>query len=432
MNNMLNIPEMIDFYNFYLQKKLLPFWLDRSIDYAYGGYYTCFDNTGSKLASFDKYTWSQGRMVWILSKLSCMKNDTLSDSDRKRFIELAGLGAKFLMKNCLLENGNCTFIMDRKGKPKLGPNSNEYDTSIFADAFVVCGLSMYARATSDKSTLDFAIKVYKSIIRRIDNNTFKTAPYPDPDGYKSHGLYMVVLNISEELDDALGLFNDAEYKDIKILVKSKMKSSLDEITGNFIRKDGTLLEMLGKDNEEKNTLLGRYTNPGHSIEDMWFVIHAAVRFGRADYIETACKTVKKVFEIGWDKEYGGLLLFADRSGGTPKGSTTGIVGSEMLKKVQNDWDSKLWWPHSESLYTTLLCYEKSQDLNFLELYKKSYDYTFKTFPNPDPSVGEWIQIRNRLGLPVQKVVALPVKDPYHIMRNVILIIELLYRMLELN
>jgi len=104
----------------------------------------------------------------------------------------------------------------------------------------------------------------------------------------------------------------------------------------------------------------------------------------------------------------------------------------MLKKVQNDWDSKLWWPHSESLYTTLLCYEKSQDLNFLELYKKSYDYTFKTFPNPDPSVGEWIQIRNRLGLPVQKVVALPVKDPYHIMRNVILIIELLYRMLELN
>ena len=432
MNDVLNIPEMIDFYNYQLQKKLLPFWLDRSIDYKFGGYYTCFDNTGEKLVSFDKYTWSQGRMVWILSKLSSMRNDSLPDSKRKRLIELAGLGVKFLMNNCLLENGNCTFIMDKKGRPKLGPDSNDYDTSIFADAFVVCGLSRYAEVTGDKSALDFAIKVYQSIIRRIDSDTFKTAPYPDPVGYKSHGLYMSALNISEELNDALDKFNDAEYQDIKNLVIRKMQSSLDEITDNFIRKDGTLLEMLGKDNEEKDTLFGRYTNPGHSIEDMWFVIHAGQRLGKAKYIEIACRTVKKVFEIGWDKEYGGLLLFADRSGGAPKGGTFGIMGSEMLKKVQNDWDSKLWWSHSESLYATLLCYEKTQDLDFLELYRMSRDYTFKTFPNPDPVIGEWIQIRDRTGQPQQKVVALPVKDPYHIMRNFILIIELLYRMQELN
>lgn len=38
---------------------------------------------------------------------------------------------------------------------------------------------------------------------------------------------------------------------------------------------------------------------------------------------------------------------------------------------------------------------------------------------------EWVQIRTRSGQPEEKVVALPVKDPYHIIRNLILILELL-------
>ena len=45
---------------------------------------------------------------------------------------------------------------------------------------------------------------------------------------------------------------------------------------------------------------------------------------------------------------------------------------------------------------------------------------------------EWIQIRTREGYPQEKVVALPVKDPYHIIRNVILIIELLEERVKEN
>jgi glycine dehydrogenase subunit 1 len=59
------------------------------------------------------------------------------------------------------------------------------------------------------------------------------------------------------------------------------------------------------------------------------------------------------------------------------------------------------------------------------MFEKVFDYTYKTFPNPDRSIREWIQIRTREGNPQEKVVALPVKDPYHIIRNVLLIIELL-------
>jgi N-acylglucosamine 2-epimerase len=54
-----------------------------------------------------------------------------------------------------------------------------------------------------------------------------------------------------------------------------------------------------------------------------------------------------------------------------------------------------------------------------------HEYTFRVFPNPDQGIGEWIQIRDREGAPESKVVALPVKDPFHITRNLILIVDLL-------
>ena len=55
-----------------------------------------------------------------------------------------------------------------------------------------------------------------------------------------------------------------------------------------------------------------------------------------------------------------------------------------------------------------------------------FEYVFRIFPNPDRTVGEWIQIRDRQGVPLEKCVALPVKDPYHILQDVMLIIELLH------
>ena len=38
---------------------------------------------------------------------------------------------------------------------------------------------------------------------------------------------------------------------------------------------------------------------------------------------------------------------------------------------------------------------------------------------------EWIQIRDRAGAPLDATVALPVKDPFHIARALLLLVELL-------
>lgn len=78
------------------------------------------------------------------------------------------------------------------------------------------------------------------------------------------------------------------------------------------------------------------------------------------------------------------------------------------------------------LYALMLAYELSGDADICGLYEKAHRYTFATFPHSDPVVGEWIQIRDRYGRPSDKVVALPVKDPFHILRNFFMAVELLH------
>ena len=140
-------------------------------------------------------------------------------------------------------------------------------------------------------------------------------------------------------------------------------------------------------------------------------------------IPRAAEVIRTAVRLGWDDPYGGLLLFVDQQGGIPGGSVAGEEEDPMVQKVLRDWDSKVWWTHSEGLYATLLAFKLTGDPEFLSLYRSLHQYAFATFPNSNRAVGEWIQIRDRAGRPQQKVVALPVKDPYHVIRAVVLILE---------
>ena len=142
--------------------------------------------------------------------------------------------------------------------------------------------------------------------------------------------------------------------------------------------------------------------------------------GDAAHMKKTAALLSKTLSLGWDGEYGGIRLFADMDGSAPHGEIPD-ASEPMVKKVKEDNMSKLWWPHSEALYSTMLF---SDDEGMLTWYRKVKDYTFSTFPNRENDRGEWIQIRDRAGHPENRIVALPVKDPFHIMRNLILILEL--------
>ena len=205
--------------------------------------------------------------------------------------------------------------------------------------------------------------------------------------------------------------------------------SIAEVLDKFRNDDGTITEFWSADPAKRDTMLGSYINPGHDLESMWFIIHLAQRLKQKERVEQALAVMQAAFRVGWDAPYGGLCQFVHRNGGQPRGAVPPeLEEAEMIKKLRGNWDNKLWWPHSEALYAMLLGYHLSGDKTFMDAYWQVHEYVYRTFPNPDRGIGEWIQIRDRQGAPVDKVVALPVKDPFHITRNYILCIDLLRAM----
>jgi len=190
-----------------------------------------------------------------------------------------------------------------------------------------------------------------------------------------------------------------------------------------------IVEMYSADPAKRETMLGSYVTPGHMFESMWFLCHLAVRLDMKSAIQPAIEVILSACRTGWDEQHGGFFQFCHRSGGAPRGAVAPeLQNAEMVRKLRGNWDNKLWWPHSEALYALLLGHRLSGAPDLLNWYWKVHEYAFRVFPNPDRSIGEWIQIRDRTGAPEEKVVALPVKDPFHIPRAFVLCLGVLQDM----
>ena len=348
-----------------------------------------------------------------------------SEAQRAEFLRLAKQGAEFLMRHCLMGENDwrCVFLMHRDGAPKHVDGWEELDMSIYADCFAVIGLAAYARAAGDREAYTFAKTLHQSCVERIQKNCFHTLPYPLSPKFRAHGIPMIMSNTTKELFLAARGMDAGSCGELRELVQGYTE----DILSHFVDENQVLHEVILSDtNAFFPQILGQHMNPGHTIEDSWFMLEAAELCGKAEWKEKIFAVAKKAFENGWDQEFGGILHFSGVNGGEPLGDDAGVENETMTHQL-SDWGSKLWWVHSEALYTSLLCFFESDDPGFLSWFEKIFDYTFATFPGKNPEIREWIQIRTREGAPLDKVVALPVKDPFHITRNLLLILELLYR-----
>ena len=411
---------LLTFYRRHLQEIILPFWMKRAVDHQHGGVYTCFDNAGTTLVSTDKFTWSQGRFAWLMARAARMCREGRLEADAAPYLKVAEATVTFLRENVFLPNGTCAYLLTETGERKEFRPGEGHDISFFADCFVILGFAEYARTAENREVLEHALHSYDLVIKRLEIGAVRSEPYPLPEGCRAHSFPMIMLNVSQELADALAAFAHERTQELR----ERSLGYLETIFADFYRDDGHIAEVVCDDAVFGERLLGRHVTPGHAIESMWFVMHEAARRERHDFTGKAAQVIKRSFELGWDVEHGGLFRFVDREGGEPKGAPPDGPFETLIKET---WDSKIWWPHSETLYATLLAYDLTGDEDFLEMFERTHRYTFETFPNPNRKVGEWIQIRDRQGEPLERVVGLPVKDPYHIMRNLMLIVERLSR-----
>ena len=425
MKNNKKAEQYLSFFKKELTDKLLFFWMDRCLDKENGGYLNCFSNDGSKLVSTDKYTWSQGRFLWVFSRLATIESDLFDKDQRYVFLSYAKSGMEFLKKHVLIDGEplRCVFLTDAQGNPKSVEGHDGYDLSISADCFVVMGFAAYARATADKQAWKFARDLGESVFKRYESGNYRSLPYPVPSGYRTHAKPMILTNVFCELYRSAEQFDKA-YAEV---LREQISDCHKEVFEVFADDHNLVHEFTLADGSFAENLFGQHINPGHTLEDMWFQWEAADIVGIDTYRDAIENIVLKTMELGWDAEYGGIYHFIPCDGLDTVYKTEELSEEPQMKLVLDDWGSKLWWVHSEAMYTNLLLYEKTGKEEYLRSFEKVFEYTYRTFPNPDPEIREWIQIRTRDGHPQEKVVALPVKDPYHIIRNVLLMIELLER-----
>jgi N-acylglucosamine 2-epimerase len=374
-------------YKTLLLDNVVPLWLQHGIDWKYGGVLSCIRDDGS-IVSGDKFLWSQARSVWTFAALYNRVEK------RPEFLAAAENSIRFLLAHGRDNLDRWIYHTDQQGREIEGA------TSIYTDCFVVYGFSEYYRAVRDENVLSVARGTLERICQRVEQPDFQeTAPYPLPLGWKNHGIPMILVETVNEFIQTTG---DAS-------LESRLDDYVARIMDHFVRPEKkVLLEFLTTHYQELPPPAGTFIMPGHAIESMWFVLHVAHRRGDPALIRRAAEVIRWHLELGWDPEYGGIYLSRDTEGHPP---------------YLPHSDKKLWWPHVEALYATLLAHELTGEPWCLEWYERVADWTWSHFPAPEG--GDWIQRLTREGKPTTEIIALPVKDPFHLPRGAMLIMQLM-------
>ena len=356
---MVNFKTLAEQYKSELLDKVVPFWLEKSQDHEFGGYFTCLDRDGS-VYDTDKFIWLQGREVWMFAKLY---NEV---EHKQEWLDCAVQGAEFLKKYGHDGQLNWYFALDREGHPLIEPYN------IFSYTFAVIAFGQLAIATGNKEYEEIARRTFDIVLSRTGNPKGRwNKAVPGARSLKTFDLPMILCNVALEIEPLL----EPDF------LQQTIDTCLHEVLDVFYRPElGLVVEALGKDGELVDSFDGRKLNPGHAIESPWFIMDLGKRLNRPELIEKAVEISLAEVEYGWDEQYGGIFYFMDRLG---------------KPRHELEFDQKLWWVHIETLISMLKGYQLTGNSKSLEWFERVHNYTWKHFA--DPEYPEWYGYLNRRG-----------------------------------
>ena len=343
-----------------LLQNVIPFWLEKSQDKEYGGYFTCLDRQGNVFDT-DKFIWLQGREVWLFAMLYNRVEK------RQEWLDCAIQGAEFLKKYGHDGNLNWYFSLDRQGNPLVEPYN------IFSYTFATMAFGQLSIATGNQEYADIAKRPFYIILSKQGNPKGKwNKAYPGTRSLKNFALPMILCNLALEIEPLLD----------EAFIEKTMDTCIHEVMDVFLRPElgGIVVENVNADGSLSDTFEGRQLTPGHAIEAMWFIMDLGKRLNRPELIEKAVQTTLTMLNYGWDKQYGGIYYFMDRKGCPPQ---------------QLEWDQKLWWVHIETLISLIKGYQLTGNKECLAWFEKVHNYTWEHFK--DPKYPEWWGYLNRQG-----------------------------------
>ena len=385
------IQELIQIYKDGLLEDTMPFWQRHALDQEYGGFMTFLDADGT-VVSTDKPIWVIGRITWLFAKLY----NTVEP--RAEWLSLAEHGISFLRQYGFDDDGRMFYSVARDGRPL---RKRRY---LYTETFGVISLAEYGRAASDDNAKQQASELYRLILKyHRTPGLLEPKGFPQTRAMKAHAMPMILVAISQILRN---VDDDPLYKQV-------IDDSIQEVEQHFLKDEfKALLENVGPNGEFVDQPVGRVVNPGHAIETAWFILEEARIRKDSSMIKLATRILDWSLEMGWDKEYGGIYYFRDVKG---------------LPCEQYEHDMKLWWPHNEAIYATLLAYYLTGKQEYARWHRKLHDWSYDHFP--DHENGEWFGYLHRDGSISSTLKGNMWKGPFHLPRMQLYCWKLLEEML---
>ena len=379
------LKEYKEHYYHTLVDEVIPYWLKYAIDES-GAINNCLNEDGT-IISKERYIWSQGRALWTFSALYNRIEK------KKEYLDVANGLFNYLLNTGRDETGKWLYRFDEHG------NVLDKDISIYVDGFVLIGMAEYYKATGDERAKQIAIETYENTLWRINHpGSYEVAPYVIKDGIKTHGVYMIFSYFYYQLGKAIG------REDI---CDSGYKLALEVINDFYVKEKDAILEFVTVDGKFTDTPEGRACVPGHAIECMWFLISIFEDRNEKGNIDLCSKIIRRHIELAFDKEKGGLILALDIDGKSPC-----FWGKPTYKP---------WWVQAETLVATVYAYKHTGDEWFMDIHKQIKEFAFTHYPN---GYGEWYNWLDNDGN-VGETAALPVKDPFHLPRALMMLTDIL-------
>lgn len=382
-----------EFYHNALLKDVVPFWEKSDlIDKEYGGFISSVDREG-KSYNDDKSVWFQGRCLWTFSKL-CNTYGV-----KKEWAEAAASGAKFIKEHCIDADGRMFFVVTKDGKPL---RKRRY---FFSESFLVVGFAEYSLVSGDEADLELAEKYFDlmySIYKDPACDPFKITPKENAEvrSLHSNSYPMVLVSSAQTLKRITG--KTEKYEPI---IQDIVK---DMITLHYKEEHKCVLENVYPDGGILDNPTGRTINPGHCIENSWFLMNEAEQTGNKELLEKALNILEWSLAIGWDDEFGGVYYFRD-------------LYNRPCEQLEHDM--KLWWVHCECLIATLTAYKLTGEEKYFAWFEKLHEYTFSHFS--DKEYGEWYGYLHRDGTVSHTQKGSLWKGPYHLPRALLLCEQIL-------
>ena len=363
---------------------VLPFWMEHGFDRVNGGMYTGLDRDGSILES-DKSVWFQGRALWVFASTYRMVEM------KESYKQVCDSLVSFIEDHCFDPNdGRMYFRVTKDGKPVI--KRSRY---IFSETFAIIGFAAYSRAFGKKDYADKAYALFRKVLHSLQTPGVLIPKFNQEHApSKGFGVPMILLNTAQELREACPQHKEA--------LTSFIDGLLEEITTYFVRPEIKLVvEQCAPDGTlQLDHIEGRMLNPGHAIEGSWFILREAkYRNNDSKLIELGTTMLDWMWDIGWDKEYGGIIYFRD---------ALGKSGSEYWH------DMKFWWPQCEAAIANLMAYSLTGKDTYLQQFNMVDEYEKHHFL--DSEMGEWYGYFHRDGTLSTPLKGNMYKGPFHIPR----------------